>query len=176
MYLSISCAVSVHGERYTQHTTPDIPANIARPCRTFAGNSRYRLAHRISRGSPVDPSDDLYRTRGRDLQTESVREFPRSFRYRDSNPYFFPLPFSLTLSLSLSLSLSLFPLPGSVNLIRVLWTSSRSRRILTGRERDADAENWTTVKPRPASREREARPVAEKGGEVSRCCWTMCRG
>lgn len=61
-----------------------------------------------------------------------------------------------------------------MNLIRVLWTSSRSRSILTGRERDADAENWTTVKPRPANERRKRRGA---GGLADAGRWLeMCRG
>lgn len=59
--------------------------------------------------------------------------------------------------------------PHFVNLIRILWTSSRSRCILTGRERDADAENWTTVKLRPASRGRKEGRVADAGRYTTRC-------
>lgn len=127
---------------------------------------RQRAATLNRRGDVEDPTRGtrltIYARLERDSRTESVEEhFRARSGTRDSNSYFF------------------FPLsPLRESDSAVFWTSSRSRRILTGREkRDADAENWTTVKPRPVPRDR----VERRRGEGS---WTgdagrwhgMCRG
>lgn len=127
---------------------------------TFLKSPRQRIATlnipEVSRIQFEGSDLRIYARLERDSRTESVEEyFCARSGTRDSNSYFFLSPLHF------------------VNLIRVFWTSSRSRRILTGRERDA--ENWTTVKPRPVPRDQEEEEEEGGGGLDGRCWTTMAR-